>query len=188
MEKRNSLEKDGESNGTDNRLSYRVSYDEINSHANEKKQSEEKNGSKNIELSKKWRYSIYSLLCFINIVVNMDSGNIPAATTTIADDLNISKQQVGAFGSLVSVGTFVGGIISFSIINLISRKWTLIISLLGVVVCLFTFPLSKNIALLFGNRILVGIFQVSHFIKSLFYKYFHQFGLINFRLKKEKLY
>lgn len=160
MEFGNNIGKDNNSDGTDNRLSYRVSYEEINSHAQEKKIIEEKEKLKHIELSKKWRYLIYSLLCFINIVVNMDSGNIPAATTSIADDLNISKQQVGAFGSLVSVGTFVGGIISFSIINLVSRKWTLIICLAGVVACLFTFPLSKNIALLYGNRILVGIFQV----------------------------
>jgi hypothetical protein len=109
------------------------------------------------------RISIYVLFLLINIVINMDSGNIPAATNQISADLKIDDKSLGAFASLVSLGTFFGGIISFTIINSIPRKWTVIVANIGVCVCLFTFPISNNIVLLYVNRIVVGIFQVSNF-------------------------
>jgi len=167
------------SSSSNNRLSYLETYDDINIHnnnitnINKKKTSILSAKSKqaledydeeeidNIKLSKASRYFIYILFSFINIVINMDSGNIPAATNKISDDLKIDDKSLGAFGSLVSVGTFLGGIISFSIINTISRKYTLIVANIGIIACLFTFPISSNLILLYGNRIIVGIFQVS---------------------------
>ena len=135
---------------TENLLSYKQNYEII----------KDTNNMPKVELSKAMRYSIYILFSFINIVVNMDSGNIPAATDKIREDLKINNKEIGLFSSLISSGTFIGGIISFSIINVLSRKWTLIISNIGIVACLFTFPMTNNVGLLFTNRVVCGIFMV----------------------------
>lgn len=117
------------------------------------------------KISKFVRYSVYIMFTIINIIVNMDSGNIPPVIKDVAHDFDISEATVGAFASLVSFGTFLGGMISFSVIDLFPRKLILIIANLGISLCLFTFPISKNIALLFINRIFVGIFMVSLLFK-----------------------
>lgn len=139
---------------TNNRLSYLENYDDLLKYKKKTKIKQEK------VLSPKVRYIIYFLFSALNLVVNMDSGNIPAAPETIILDLDIDKTQLGAFGSLVSTGTFIGGIISFTIINVVSRKWTLLFCLFGIVACLFTFPISSNIALLYTNRVVAGVFMV----------------------------
>ena len=144
------------------------------------------NSEEGFILSNSLRYSIYILFSFVNIVVNMDSGNIPAATIQIRNDLKINDKMLGLFSSLISFGTLIGGIISFSIINIVSRKWTLIVTCIGIVACLFTFPMTDNLGLLFTNRIICGIFMVN-FLISLFYRFSFLSGLINLVLKRLSL-
>jgi hypothetical protein len=157
-----------------NRISYLEKYDDLALYYNQSNRETIENSNKNnlakncnedkvkgsTYLSTKARYIIYLFFSFVNIVVNMDSGNIPSAINQISNDLEIKKVQVGAFGSLVSFGTFVGGIISFTVINKVSRKWILLLCNLGIFSCLFTFPISNNIYLLYINRVIVGVFMV----------------------------
>jgi hypothetical protein len=172
---KNDTEKNKASFNSNNRLSYLEKYDDIvlykqlSNENNEKKDTdvhlnvgvkEKEEENKQTNLSTKARYFIYLFFSFVNIVVNMDSGNIPSAINQISTDLNIKKVQVGAFGSLVSFGPFVGGIISFTVINKLSRKWILLLCNLGIFACLFTFPISNNIYLLYVNRVIVGVFMV----------------------------
>jgi hypothetical protein len=44
----------------------------------------------------------------LNIFVNMDHGNIPAATTEIANYLDIDLATLGLFGSLAFFGGLIG--------------------------------------------------------------------------------
>lgn len=111
------------------------------------------------KISRSARISIYILFTFINIIVNMDSGNIPPAIAQVKQDYNVSDTQIGAFPSLVSTGTFIGGMISLSIIDKVSMKWLLIFANLGIAICLFAFSIDflSHISVLFINRILVGV-------------------------------
>lgn len=111
--------------------------------------------------SKLSRYLVYALFATINIMVNMDSGNIPPATLEISQDLNITDRELGGFASFVSFGTFIGGIISLSIINLFSRKLLLLLANALIAVALFTFPIFFELYILYFNRVIVGIFMVS---------------------------
>ena len=128
---------------------------------------------------------IYSLITIINLIVNMDSGNVLPVINEVKYDLGINSTQVGAFSSLVSLGTFIGGLVSFTIIDKYSRKLILFFANLGIVVCLFTFPMNifNNIWILFLNRILVGGFMVrlrlSKYYISLSIKCFFQYGLMS---------
>jgi predicted MFS family arabinose efflux permease len=133
-------------------LSYKDTYDELD---NTKIKAEKKK-----KFSKASRYLIYILFTLINIIVNMDSGNIPPATTEITKDLNITDRELGGFASFVSTGTFLGGIVSLTIINSFSRKLILILANLLIVGCLFTFPIFFKLYILYINRVFVGVFMV----------------------------
>ena len=58
--------------------------------------------------SRNTRYFIFVLLIFINLIINMDHGTIPAATSEIKQDLNIDNDNLGVLGSLVYLGNLLG--------------------------------------------------------------------------------
>ena len=123
-------------------------------------QSNFENKKRAHKFSRTSRYLVYFLFSLINIIVNMDSGNIPPAADLISKDFDVNDAQLGLFASFVSTGTFVGGIISLSIINIFSRKITLIICNLIIAILLYIFPVFSNIVVLYLNRVLVGIVMV----------------------------
>jgi len=58
--------------------------------------------------TRKMRYFIFILLVITNLIINMDHGTIPAATSEIKNDLNINDDILGIFGSLVYLGNLLG--------------------------------------------------------------------------------
>jgi hypothetical protein len=54
------------------------------------------------------RYFMFFFIFLINLLVNMDHGTIPAATTEIMKSLDISEKILGIFGSLVYAGNIIG--------------------------------------------------------------------------------
>ncbi len=125
-----------------------------------KKDDQEKEAKPN-KLPRKIRILIFSFFTLINIIVNMDSGNIPPAIKNVKSDFKINDSEVGTFPSLVSTGTFIGGLISLSIIDRFPKKLMLIVLNLGIAVCLYCFQMDflAYIPVLFINRILVGMFM-----------------------------
>lgn len=127
-------------------------------------------------------YFTYSFFTILNLLVNMDSGNIPPVTAKISQEFSISKKEVGGLSSFVSIGTLIGGIISFSIIDILPRKFILLVFNCFIALCLFLFPLFENSFILYANRIVVGVFMVNFIlidIDSLTTKYSFQCGLIS---------
>ena len=110
-------------------------------------------------LSRPIRYIIFGLYIILNILMNVDHGTIPAATSEIKNDLVINDEILGLFGSLVFVGVIIGSLITLTLINFFNRKYLLIIFLILNTACLYTFTLTTNKIFLFINRVLVGIFQ-----------------------------
>ena len=63
--------------------------------------------------------------------------------------------------------------IFFSIIGFINRKWIIILSLVLIILCLYSFAQITDIYFLFFNRVLTGVMQVILlFIKSFIIIYF----------------
>lgn len=52
--------------------------------------------------------SIYGLLFFCNLLINIDHGVIPAATLSLKTDLEIDNIALGSLGSLVFLGLTLG--------------------------------------------------------------------------------
>ena len=124
------------------------------------------------------RWFLYILFVLSNILISFDHGSIPASTKPL-HNLVKSDQAIGLFGSLVFIGNIIGAIISFYLINKISRKLLILLSLLFFGICLFTFTIFQNIIFLFINRILCGIFQ--SFITIYLPIWCNQYGIMNMK-------
>ena len=68
----------------------------------------DKDEGENIKIPRVKRCLIFICIVFVNIVVNLDEGNFPAATVEIQTDLKISSSQLGLFGSLQYAGNLIG--------------------------------------------------------------------------------
>lgn len=99
------------SKGSNNRLSYLDTYEEISKH---QKKTRSKGDRKSLEhnrevvLSRKVRWFLFTIFIFLQILMNVDHGTFPAATDEIRTDLSINDDILGVFGSLVFLGNLVG--------------------------------------------------------------------------------
>ena len=131
-----------------------------------------------LALPQSTRWFIYFLFLISNILISFDHGSIPASTKQL-HKLVKSDQAIGLFGSLVFIGNIIGSCISFYLINKISRKILIFISLFFFGFCLITFTIFKQIYFLFINRILCGIFQ--SFITIYLPIWCNQYGIMNMK-------
>ena len=97
-----------------------------------------------LALPQSTRWFIYLLFLISNILISFDHGSIPASTKQL-HKLVKSDQAIGLFGSLVFIGNIIGSCISFYLINKISRKILIFISLFFFFFCLITFTNFKQI-------------------------------------------
>lgn len=58
--------------------------------------------------SRNVRCTIFIIITLTNLIINMDHGTIPAATSDIKSDLSIGDGELGVFGSLVYLGNIIG--------------------------------------------------------------------------------
>lgn len=112
-----------------------------------------------VKLPKKERMKVFAVLTAMMILVNMDHGTIPAATTEIKRDMNISDTTLGAFGSLVFLGCFLGSFLLTKLIDHFSRRLLCIITMFTNAFLLWSFTEINFLPFLFVNRVLVGIMQ-----------------------------
>lgn len=123
---------------------------------------------KGIVFPRNYRYTIFFIILFTNLIINMDHGTIPAATSEIKNNLQIDDSSLGVFGSLVYLGNILGKIffllgalIFMGCMRNINRKYMIIISLIMIVFLLCMFAIISNVYILYLNRTLTGIFQVN---------------------------
>jgi len=114
----------------------------------------------------------------LNVLINLDHGIIPACTTQLELDLNLTPTELGLFGSLLFAGNavgkekvfnYLGSILTMAFIDKFNRKYSILVCILLCGVGLLTFTFSKSVGFLFFNRFLVGIFQV--IFKILFHRH-----------------
>jgi MFS family permease len=104
---------------------------------------------------------IYLLFLAVNLLINMDHGSIPAATTKISEDLQFSKVQLGALGSLVFIGLAVGSSVSGFVYTHFGTKSIISFFTMLTALSLILFPVSgTNHYLVYLARFMAGMFQV----------------------------
>ena len=114
------------------------------------------------------RKLIFLLIFYLNILVNVDHGAIPAATTVLKRELNLDNVALGTIGSIVYLGLVLGAISAGPIFSNYSSKWIICISLLISCFFLYFFTIAETEFPLTISRIGCGFFQVKFECKTIF--------------------
>ena len=119
------------------------------------------------------RKIIFALLFFLNILINIDHGAIPAATTILKRDLGIDNVSLGIIGSLVYLGLVLGALCASLIFQSYSSKWVVSVGLIFSCLFLYIFTVVNSVFMLAISRIGCGFFQVNFFFNFsiLYFKY-----------------
>ncbi len=107
---------------------------------------------------------IFFVLCFTNILLNIDQGVLPACTNELMQDLSLEEVKFGMLGSLMYIGLIGGSFAAGYIFQKFSCKKVLIVNLALMAFCLSLFTFTKNFYFLAVSRIMTGFFQVIYFI------------------------
>lgn len=106
------------------------------------------------------RKLIFLLIFYLNILVNVDHGAIPAATTVLKRELNLNNVALGTIGSIVYLGLVLGAISAGPIFSNYSSKWIICMSLLASCFFLYFFTVVETELPLTISRVGCGFFQV----------------------------
>ena len=115
--------------------------------------------SKKINLSKKKRWIIFTILICIIILSDIDQGILSSTTSTLMIDFKMTERQLGGFGSMIFLGIALGCIFTFTLINKFKRKILLLFTLSSNVISLFLTTKTSNLILLYLCRVVAGFSQ-----------------------------
>ena len=132
------------------------------------------NSSNLVRLESNDRLLIFYLLSILNVLINMDQGTLPAASNEIKSHLDVDNTTLGSFGSLVYIGNLIGSLFLIKLINVINRKYIVILSAVLNALCLLTFIEVHYLYILYINRVLTGL--VRSYITIYFPVWIDQYG------------
>ena len=125
----------------------------------EEKDKENVEPSLPITLSRKMRWIVYFILLYISIVMELDQGVLSSTTDSLSKDMELNDSQLGGLGSMIFLGKSIGCLIFFTLINKLNRKYMLLVTSFLTILSLILTTQTKNLALLYICRIVVGIAQ-----------------------------
>lgn len=99
---------------------------------------------------------MYCLIFLMLAISNADHGALPAATVPLSEDLDLSKDELGFLGSLVFVGVICGSAIGTCIMDKISYKLLMSLSMGLNAISLLIFAMHENYYLLCSTRFIAG--------------------------------
>ena len=88
--------------------------------------------------------------------MSFDQGIFSSCTTQMAKDFGMSEMELGGFGGMIFLGTAIGCVFSFSLINKYNRKYLLIITVSLDILGLFFITQTTKIFLLYMFRVVSG--------------------------------
>jgi sugar phosphate permease len=104
-------------------------------------------------------YSLFFLIFFSNILINVDHGTLPGSTKEIEKKLNIGDFQFGMLGSVVYGGLTLGSAVATMLFtNGDKIKPAIAGSLLCNAICLLVFTRSHDFLLSCALRFCIGFF------------------------------
>lgn len=105
----------------------------------------------------------FILVCFIltQIFVNYDSGGIPSVLEDITQEFNLKETLLGLLGALPYIGLVCSASLIGILMQKLSQKSLLLVSLFTNVWAVFMLAMSWNVWVLFVSRFLIGVSLVS---------------------------
>ena len=132
----------------------------LNSNTTKFKQDKDENNSFIVPLSRKMRWSVFITLISISILSDLDQGILSSTTSILLKDFKMTDRELGGLGGMIFLGTAIGCVFSFTLINKFNRKYLLLGTMSFDVLSLFLTTQTTNLALLYFCRVIVG-FTVS---------------------------
>ena len=127
--------------------------------ANEKIIEENDNSPVTIPLSRKMRWIVFVILTIVTIIMGLDQGILSSTTATLRNVFHISDGELGGLGSMIFLGTAIGCLCSFTLINKFNRKYLLLGTMCFDVLSLFFTTQTTNLLLLYFCRVIAGFTQ-----------------------------
>ena len=109
-----------------------------------------------IPINRKIRWIVFIIMIILIIFVSTDQGILSSTTTELKKDFGMTDVELGGFGSMIFLGTALGCIFTFTLINKYDRKYLLIITTALDVLSIFLLTQTSNILLLYLFRIISG--------------------------------
>ena len=117
------------------------------------------NPSNPSEINWPTRKKIFSLLLYVVIFTNFDTGVIPACVNQIEAEMSIGSIEIAALGSIPFFAISIASLLVSTIIKRYKSKKTLIFALIMNIIVCIGFSLSYNLFLLYVTRFLMGFTQ-----------------------------
>jgi MFS family permease len=131
-----------------------------NTKTKEKKGEEKAQGnSEPITISRKIRWITFIIIVTVSIIMGLDQGVLSSTTSYLTEDFNMTERELGGFGGMVFLGTALGCVFSFTLINKFNRKYLLLVTMCLDVLCLFFTTQTTNLILLYLCRTISGFTQ-----------------------------
>ena len=126
-----------------------------------KSKEEEQNEEKQlfVPVSRKMRWTVYSFLTMITIIMGLDQGILSSTTSELQKDFKMDERKLGGLGGMIFLGSAIGCLCSFALINKFNRKYLLLASMSLDVLCLFLTTQTTNLVLLYLCRTIAGFTQ-----------------------------
>ena len=102
----------------------------------------------------------FLLIFYLNLIINVDHGVMPAGTVYIKDSLNLNNKQYGLLGSVVFFGLVLGSLAATVIFNKFKAKVALVMSMILIAAIQVAFTYTEQFELLLACRFAIGFFQV----------------------------
>ena len=113
-----------------------------------------------ITISRKMRCIVFTILNIVFILMGLDQGILSSTTSHLTEDIDIKDTTVlGGLGGMIFLGTAIGCVFSFTLINKFNRKYLLLATMCFDVLSLFLTTQTTKIPLLYLCRVIAGLTQ-----------------------------
>jgi len=102
----------------------------------------------------------FAVVLFLNLIINVDHGVMPAGAITIKDYLGISNTEYGLLGSIVFFGLVLGSLAATFVYNTFNTRLVLVVVMVLNATSQLCFTMTKQYHYLITSRFLTGFFQV----------------------------
>ena len=120
---------------------------------------DDQNYSTTISLSRKMRWIVFIILIMVTILMDLDQGILSSTTTTLMEDFKMTERELGGLGSMIFLGTAIGCVCSFTLINKFNRKYLLLATMCFDALSLFFITQTTNLLILYFCRVIAGFAQ-----------------------------
>jgi MFS family permease len=120
---------------------------------------DDQNYSTTISLSRKMRWTVFIILIMVTILMDLDQGILSSTTTTLMEDFKMTERELGGLGSMIFLGTAMGCVCSFTLINKFNRKYLLLGTMCFDALSLFFITQTTNLLILYFCRVIAGFSQ-----------------------------